>query len=218
MIQLSKSSYHIALLHMDGSNGSIIFADEVGKAFTRAGNAQIDIAQSRLGGASGLFDGLADYLTTPDHNDFYFGTGDFELSFFLRFSVKATFRMYDQAGGAQVSLDYSNGSGWALSVYNGALIISANWAWSPSVDRWYWCCLSRKVNDFKFFVDGVQIGSTVTDTDAMPDAPGIVYIAANNVAGSSLNGRLDELSVTKGFSYTPSQERRMYAWLTGRLM
>jgi len=53
---------------------------------TAYGNAQIDTAQSKFGGASGLFDGAGDYLSTPDSEDWNFGSGDFTIDFWVRFN------------------------------------------------------------------------------------------------------------------------------------
>src|SRR3990167_10480500 len=52
---------------------------------TANGDAQIDTAQSKFGGASGLFDGTGDTLTIPDSDDFNFGAGDFTVEWFARF-------------------------------------------------------------------------------------------------------------------------------------
>jgi hypothetical protein len=50
---------------------------------TRSGNAQIDTAQSKFGGASGLFDGTGDYLTVTHATDFDFA-GDFTIDMWMR--------------------------------------------------------------------------------------------------------------------------------------
>jgi hypothetical protein len=67
-------SYTKALLHMDGSDASTTFTDESGKTWTRSGNAQILTEQYKFGGASGYFDGVGDYIDTPDHDDFTVGS------------------------------------------------------------------------------------------------------------------------------------------------
>jgi hypothetical protein len=71
------------LLHMDGTNGSTTFTDTnaggSAHTWTANGNAQISTAQSKFGGASGLFDGTGDYITTPDHADYTLGSGDFTI-------------------------------------------------------------------------------------------------------------------------------------------
>ncbi|MEJ0012775.1 MAG: hypothetical protein WDM94_09155 [Bauldia sp.] len=50
-----------------------------GRTITANGNAQVDTAQAKFGGASALFDGAGDYLTVPASADFNFGTGDFTV-------------------------------------------------------------------------------------------------------------------------------------------
>ncbi|MGE3429317.1 MAG: phage tail protein, partial [Hyphomicrobiaceae bacterium] len=66
----------IALLHMDGTNGSTTFTDQKGHTFTATGNAQISTAQSKFGGASALFDGTGDLVSSADHADWALGAGD----------------------------------------------------------------------------------------------------------------------------------------------
>jgi hypothetical protein len=66
-----------ALLHFDGSDGSTTFTDVTGTIWTANGNAQIDTAQSVFGGASGLFDGTGDFITTPDATKFSLSNADF---------------------------------------------------------------------------------------------------------------------------------------------
>src|SRR3990167_7743345 len=62
-------SYTKLLLHMDGTNGSTTFTDEIGKTVTANGNAQISTAQSKFGGASGLFNGAGDWIDVPSNAD-----------------------------------------------------------------------------------------------------------------------------------------------------
>lgn len=74
----------VALLHMNGSDASTTFTDQRGHTFTAAGNAQIDTAQSKFGGASGLFDASGDYISTPDSDEWSFGSGDFTIECWYR--------------------------------------------------------------------------------------------------------------------------------------
>jgi hypothetical protein len=63
-------SYTKLLLHMNGADAPTVFTDSSlsGNTVTVAGNAQIDTAQSKFGGASGLFDGN-DALTLPNNRE-----------------------------------------------------------------------------------------------------------------------------------------------------
>ena len=68
------------LLHMNGSNGSTTFTDSSSNNYTVTayGHAQISTAQSKFGGASGLFDGSVDYIRATPSTNLQFG-GDFTL-------------------------------------------------------------------------------------------------------------------------------------------
>jgi hypothetical protein len=78
----------VLLVGFDGSDGSTTFTDESGAAhaLTAVGNVQVDTAQSKFGGASGLFDGAGDAITAADSAAWHFGTGDFTVEAWVRFS------------------------------------------------------------------------------------------------------------------------------------
>src|SRR3990167_7415815 len=82
-------SYTKLLLHMDGTNGSTTFTDEIGKTVTANGNAQISTAQyAPLTGntASGYFDGSSGtYANTGTSSDWNFGTDDWTIDFWVRY-------------------------------------------------------------------------------------------------------------------------------------
>src|SRR3989338_6322305 len=82
----AHDSYTKLMLHMEGADAGTTFTDTetTPKAVTANGNAQIDTAQSKFGGASGLFDGAGDYLTIPSSSAFDFGTGNFTIDFWVR--------------------------------------------------------------------------------------------------------------------------------------
>ena len=96
-------SYTVALLHFNGADASTTFIDESGKTWTASGNAQIDTAQSKFGGASGLFDGTGDSITTPDHADFDVGSGDFTVDFWMRQNTAWTGGVLGQYSGSDFS-------------------------------------------------------------------------------------------------------------------
>jgi hypothetical protein len=89
-----SDGYTVVLLHMNGSDASTTFTDNafggLGHTWTANGNAQIDTAQSKFGGASGLFDGNGDYISTPDSDDFFFSAGDFTFDTWVRLSTDKT--------------------------------------------------------------------------------------------------------------------------------
>lgn len=71
-IDLCTASCTKSLLHMNGVDASTTFTDTASggtHTWTASGNAQIDTAQSKFGGASGLFDGNGDYIWSADCPD-----------------------------------------------------------------------------------------------------------------------------------------------------
>jgi hypothetical protein len=236
--------YTKLMLHMNGTDGSTTFTDEIGKMVTAYGNAQIDTAQSKFGGASGLFNGTGDYLYTPDHDDWYFGTGDFTIDSCVRFNAvpSNTWMMFwdqYQDNSNEVFFGLLDDSGtkyWRFIVrVGGSTIIALSKTATVAPNTWYHIALVRSGNSWMLFQDGSQLGTTDTDTDAIPDLAGNVWIGAyryDSTTYYSLNGWLDEFRVSKGIArwtsnFTPpTQEyapdagyvRRLYANVNGTVI
>lgn len=189
------------LLHMNGTDGSTTFTDSSSsaKTITANGDAQIDTAQSKFGGASGLFDGTGDYLSVADSEDWYFGTGDFTIDFWVRFNGTPS-----ASGFLGQHVDSSNF--WTLSYgttgihllawSGGVLQFSHIWTWTPSADTWYHIAAVRNGTNFYAFIDGTSLG-TKTGSNPMPDITAALTIA-DNISYNSLNGWMDELRILKG--------------------
>ena len=196
----------VALLHMDGADAVDGFIDERGHQFAAVGPAQIDTAQSKFSGASGLFNGASSYLKSPDSNDWDFGTGDFTIEFFIRFNA-----LPSSAACSLVSTYESSTSGWLIQFRNdspGARLTFGSsgdspldgFTWSPSTATWYHVAMTRASGTVKAFVDGTQVGSDVTNTENISGASGALIVGALNISGvvQYFNGWLDELRITKG--------------------
>lgn len=195
----------VLMLHFNGTDGATTFTDSSasGHVVTASGNAQIDTAQSKFGGASALFDGTTDYLTIPDSNDFYFSS-DFTIDFWLRFNATSSFRVLDQAnGGDQVIFQYVSGTGWYFQVYNGGLVVNASWAWTPSTATWYHVALTKSGSTYDVWINGTKLtGSNNVDASAVPNVAGTPYFFANYLGGASLNGWVDEFRISKVCRWT----------------
>ena len=166
-VNLGWDSYTKLMLHMNGVDASTTFTDEIGKAVTAVGNAQIDTAQSKFGGASGLFNGAGDYLSVPDSADWAFGTGDFTIDTWVRFnSSVGTEDFISHAS------DVNNYFRWRMSsssqvvcnIESATVHINGSWSWTPSIDTWYHLALTRNGNNLDFYVNGVKIGSSTDVT------------------------------------------------------
>jgi hypothetical protein len=233
--------YTKLMLHMNVTDGSTTFTDEIGKTVTANGNAQIDTAQSKFGGASGLFDGTGDYLSTPDSADWYFGTGDFTIDFWVRFNALPTTgdeaAIYAQRvdGTSQVFLEIYNNGGtyqWYLESDGGSAQIQIfKNAISLSTNTWYHVAVVRSGSSFYIFQDGTQCGTTYTSSASMADVAESLLIG-KRAYGLFFNGWLDEFRVSKGIArwtsnFTPptqeyapdaSYVRRLYANVNGTVI
>lgn len=112
-------------LQFGGADASTTFTDDTGKTWTAFGNAQIDTA---LGDQRGLFDGASDYITTPNHADLVFGSGNFKVAFTLRFNSKTGFQTISNKG--YVPTSGASGNGWLIQTGNGTGLLT--WYLIPS--------------------------------------------------------------------------------------
>lgn len=206
----------MALLHMDGADGSTTFIDSsaAGRAVTPAGNAQIDTAQFLYGGASGLFDGSGDSLRMASSSDFqlFTGGGGCTVEFAWRKPSNAGNQCIIEFGSANnrrlnVSIAAGNIIVWASGETGSGSFISAT---APSVDVWHRGCLERSGSVCTLYVDGVAVGSG-SPVGGYPAAANLFCDIGRTILGngSDFNGWIDEVRVTKGVvryggNYTPS--------------
>ena len=165
------------------------------------GNVQISTAQSKFGGSSIAFDGTGDYLVSnSDASNYAFGSGDFTIEMWLYLSTTAgTQIVYDarptSTQGAYVVLYVLSGT-VGLYVNTADRIVGS----SLSATTWYHIALARSGTSTRLFVDGVQVGSTYTDTNSYlnPSQRPIIGAQAFTAGLTPLNGYIDDLRITKG--------------------
>lgn len=193
------------LLHFDGANGSTTFTDNSSPAKTATvfGNAQISTAQSKFGGASGLFDGTGDYLSYASDADFGFGTGAYTVEGWVRFTAAATYRcMFDNRTASNQGIAiYCDGSGTnesgRLLVASDVGIIAgaASTAFAASSSFQHWA-VTKSGTTVRGFIGGTQVWS-ITDSRTLASAS-TCFIGSTYLGGQGFNGYLDDIRVTKG--------------------
>jgi hypothetical protein len=200
-------SYTKLMLHMDGEDSSTTFTDSSlsAKTVTRYGDAQIDTAQYKFGRASGLFDGNGDYLTVPDSDDWYFGTGDFTVDFWTRFNSVAACAFYwhyasgTGDGKGRVNIDYNLGNFRFNSVNSsGTWIADYEYTWTPIALQWYHVVIVRSGSDLNLYIDGIKVTWTIINVAL--GSTMLPNIAADLQIGVNFNGWLDEFRVSKGIA------------------
>jgi hypothetical protein len=213
-------SYTVALLHMDGTDASTTFTDESGKSWTANGNAQIDTAQSKFGGASGLFDGTTDYITAADSVDWYFAANPFTIDFWYR---PTSTTAYDTFIGQHVDannlwkFDLGATANHPRFVIVSGGVVKADYSTTDAQTftngTWYHLALVRDGTNVYIMKDGTSLALTAAtsiSTNEVPNlATGLVFGYDSVNAGRDIDGWADELRVSKGIArwtagFTPS--------------
>lgn len=190
----------VALLHGDGSNGSTTITDHSAsaKTWTVGGNAAISTAQSKFGGASIAFDGSGDYLTTASHADWAFGTGDLTVESWVRWTTHTATSV--------ILSNYTNATnGWWLRWnISGDLQFGygdtglASSVFSPTNGQWYHIAWCRAGSSNRLFVDGTQIGITITSAQNYASTAALYAGRLGALDAQNFNGYLDDIRITKG--------------------
>jgi hypothetical protein len=203
----SGDAYTKLLLHGEGNNNSTGFRDDslFRKTLTANGDAKISTTQTKLGSSSMYFDGTGDYLSVPNSTDFNFGTGDFTIDTWVRFSSVVSNGVFINN---QEPLAGVNGWVFRLNGINGLMFqygtgsiqtISVT-GFSPSVNTWYQVAVAKTGSTLRFFVDGTQVGADQTLSGAIADSTQVLKVGANAGSSYDFNGYLDELRISKGIA------------------
>ena len=204
-----NDAYVVLLLHGDGADGAQVFPDESAGSspthtMTVVLDTQVDTAIKQLGSGSILFDGVGDRLTAPDSADWYFGTGDFTIDYWIYYIYRGTFSAtieQREAGDVNSWTIFMNSNNCVFQNYPGSATISISNAWNPSDDTWYHFAVVRNGNNFYMFVDGTQIGSTQVDADPVNDYNALLTLGyVGGGANSYLYGQMDEIRISKGIA------------------
>jgi hypothetical protein len=199
----------VLMLHFDGDNASKAMLDECGHAVTASGDAHIDSAQSKFGGASAFFDGNGDYLTVPDSGDWDLGSGDFTIDFWMNVAAfsGANFNRgvfsKSRSNGNRGYIAYIPPNEQYITVYfwgNDSTIAAVLSSQPIALNTWYHIAVARSGSRFTLYVNGVA-SATATYSSAIqnPMEPlkiGTLY--EPTITNSYFNGWIDDFRISKG--------------------
>ncbi len=197
-------------LAMNGVDASTTFTDSnIGGAahtWSAAGNAQIDTAQSISGGASGIFDGTGDFISTADHADFNLGSAEFEVDCWVKLSsdgdlryicgqnadptdvTTSSLRLY-RAVGNQIAFTVSDGAAYTTIASTTLVTIAKGWTHVVA---------GRQGNTTYLCIDGVQENSA-SFSGSIPNATDVFGVAAAGaLTVNTFNGWIDEFAMLTG--------------------
>ena len=150
------------------------------------------------------FNGSTGYLRLPTSSAFAFGTEDFTVEYWLyplSFSTVPT--IFDTRltfSSTNGYADYFNTNGtFALYINNTTIYTSLS---SVSSNAWTHIAVTRSGTSLRVFINGVQNGSTVTNSTNMSNTRGLVGINVGSSDGSVdtgfYNGHISNLRILKG--------------------
>jgi hypothetical protein len=175
------------------------------------GNAQVDTAQSKFGGASGLFDGTGDYLSinvASSYND------DFTIETWVRLDAlpsSGTFRMIFAGDSNTEYASIANQSGTYVSnlvIRNSGGSLYETYYTIPSIstNTWYHWAVVKSGSTIKHFFDGTELTTLYSSTGTMGSDygfDGYHYLARwNGNTSHMLDGYMDELRISNTARYT----------------
>ena len=167
------------------------------------GNAQISTTQSKFGGSSMYFDGTGDYLIpNAATTDLYaFGTGDFTIEMWVYAASVTAVSLYDSRPSG------TNGAYLQIAIVSGQLLLGLNntailQAGTISTNTWTHLAVSRSGTSLRGFINGTQVGSTVTNSTSLLNVAQrpVIGTNGNTVSIENFNGYMDDLRITKGYA------------------
>jgi hypothetical protein len=222
------------LLHCNGTNGSTAFADNgpTPKTVTANNGAQISTAQSKFGGASGLFDGANDYLTAGSAADWRFlhdDSADFAIECYAYWAGGSSDLAIISTAVASANVGFilqvlgSNSRKLDVQIYRGASgnQLSATSSTGLTAGAWTYFkfSYSKTSRAYEFRIGSSAAGSgtmTVTGTWASSSASDPTYTLAvgryqHSAPSGYLNGYLDDLRITKAARTDTSEPTRAFS-------
>lgn len=206
----------VLAMPMAGPNGSTIFTDLKGKTVTRYGNAVITTSQYKFWGSSGAFYGTINSpLSTPDHQDFEFGSGNFNIDTYFRASslpsgagyYRTIFSHDDTAStrGFLMVISGDDSNKLLFGAFSGATSFTVKSIDPIQVNTWTQARVDREGSYLNLYINNVLQQSTYIGTAAINDVTkpfivgGLLSSGALN-ANASFHGYINDLRVTKGIA------------------
>jgi hypothetical protein len=166
-------------------------------------NAQISTAQYKWGTSSMYFDGTGDQLIAPSNEVLAFGTGDFTVELWARFSSLSTYNTLcatrPTTTGTADGWSFGATSSGTVYMYTDSFVAQSGTG-VISTSTWYHLSLVRVGTTVKIFVNGNQVA---TGTNSQNLTRKILYVGNNTPNDEPFTGYLADLRITKGYARYP---------------
>lgn len=190
------------LLHFDGADASTTITDETGRTWTANGNAQLDTAQSKFGGASLYLDGTGDWVETPHAAALSIGSQDFCVEAWIRPTGPAKTKMIANKRPSSGAWDFS------FSVASDNRLVCSTWGdvdvsatSEPGAivdDTWQHVAAVRNGGTLTVYINGTAAGS-VAISGAADASTAVLRVGRDGYDSSrDFHGWIDEFRFTVG--------------------
>ena len=189
-------------------------------AFKPFGNCRISSGNAKWGNTSLYFDGTNSYATTSIKSaQSSVGSGDFTIEFWMNPSsikLQTVFSQLTTVSSTDPHI-YMDASGYVHYYTTGAQRIG-NSTIQMSTGNWYHVAVSRASGVTRMFINGTQVGSNYTDSNAYSSPAWInwgQYMTSDGTffTGEWYHGYIDDFRLTVGYARytssfgTPTQHR-----------
>jgi len=160
------------------------------------GNAQTSIAQYKWAPTSISLDGSGDYLSMLSNPALNFGSGSFTVEAWVYLSAQSgDYFVISATGNGGAFFGFTGGT--QIGYGRAAVAWDYNIASGVSTGAWYHLAWSRSGTSMRIFVNGTQVGTTQTTSQAydLTTTSTTVGSQSNNFY---LNGYIQDLRITRG--------------------
>jgi hypothetical protein len=178
----------------------------VGSIAGAAGFGRIPAGANSYGGSIYLVGNSSTNLSVPNDADFRFGTGDFTVEwFYYQTANGGVGRVFSLGSFPSATLAFSIQSGSAVLYVNGTDTTVGS---IPVVGQFNHYAVCRNGSDLRVFLNGVQLGSTITSSDDLNNTADVLCIgneSSVNFGTTYVGGFLTNFRWIKGTAlYTTS--------------
>ncbi|MFH1522038.1 MAG: BspA family leucine-rich repeat surface protein, partial [archaeon] len=150
------------------------------------------------------FDGVDDYVTIPDSDDFYFGSDDFAIGMWTRFNTDIGKLGFFTQRQDDTHLNYflmgcqPNCYFEYMDYFDAVIKARYTYSWTPSLNKWYYFVLVRNGSNFNLYIDGNAVPLTTLNAIGTNDLGNIssdFMVGKGFLADYYFNGSIDEVAI-----------------------
>ena len=178
--------------------------------FETVGNAQISTSTSKWGGSSiGGFNGSSYLISYNGITMGNFGSGDFTVECWVKTTPPGSgpglFAQANGSGAANTSwgffIGYASSTSIDFYLSNGTTYFANTGGGNVTDDAWHHVAFSRSGSSGKLFLDGTQVGSTLSlGTTALGNGTQPITVGSQGSVNPLPSGNVQDLRITKGIA------------------